>query len=295
MNAIEIEGVSRSYEDFSVRNISLTLPSGMIMGLVGENGAGKTTMINLIMNALHADSGKIRVLGCDNTLPEFTAVKQDISVVADTVMFPDNFSAAQVSKMLSYTYTNWNSTVFDGYLDRFELSRTKLIRDYSKGMAMKLSLAAALSHDSRLLLLDEPTGGLDPFFRDMVLDVLVEYTRSEDRSILISSHIVSDLEHLCDLIAFMRRGELVMCDTKDHILEEYAVIRTSSDMMLPISSVKAVRKGRYDTQVLMRREDIPRGITPERSTLEDIIVFMGRSEDKVIPTYMTEHGTASLW
>lgn len=295
MNAIEIQGLCKSYGDFSIKNVDLVLPQGCIMGLVGENGAGKTTTINLIMNALRADKGTIRVLGTDNTSPEFTVTKQDISVVADSVMFPDVFDAAQVSKLLSRVYIGWDSTVFDAYLERFELSRTKKIRDYSKGMGMKLSLAAALSHNAKLLILDEATGGLDPFIRDRILDVLIEYTRSEERSVLMSSHIVSDLEHICDYVAFMRHGEIVLCDTKDNILEEYAVIKTSPDMVLPISSVMAVRRGRYDTQVLMKRSAVPQNITPERSTLEDIIVFMSRISSGGVPEYMTQSGTASLW
>ena len=157
MNAIEIQGLCKSYGDFSIKNVDLVLPQGCIMGLVGENGAGKTTTINLIMNALRADKGTIRVLGTDNTSPEFTVTKQDISVVADSVMFPDVFDAAQVSKLLSRVYIGWDSTVFDAYLERFELSRTKKIRDYSKGMGMKLSLAAALSHNAKLLATFHPT------------------------------------------------------------------------------------------------------------------------------------------
>ena len=182
-NAIELRHVSRSFGDFAISDLSFCLPTGCILGLMGENGAGKSTTLRLIMNTLRRDAGEITVLGVDNTAPNFRQVKEDIGVVLDEAYFPEVLSVRELKKVLKDSYQNWEQDTFQGYLDRFELPEKKAFRHFSRGMKMKLAIAAALSHRPKLLLLDEATAGLDPIVRDEILEVFAEFTRSEDHSL----------------------------------------------------------------------------------------------------------------
>ena len=193
MNAIELSHINRSFGEFAIQDLCLSVPSGTICGLVGENGAGKSTTIRLLMGALRPDSGTARVLGTDVSSPAFREVKEDIGEVLDEAYFPETLTAAEVGKVLAKTYARWDQGVYDGYLRRFDLPGRKPFKDFSRGMKMKLAIAAALSHRPKLLVLDEATSGLDPIVRDEVLEIFNEFTREEDHSILISSHILSDL------------------------------------------------------------------------------------------------------
>ena len=184
-NAIELRHVSRSFGDFGVSDLNLTLPGGCILGLMGENGAGKSTTIRLLMDTLRRDGGEIFVLGVDNTTPEFQRVKQDIGVVLDEARFPETLNARELEQVLALTFTNWESDTFHRYMDRFQLPEKKLFKDFSRGMKMKLAIAAALSHRARLLILDEATAGLDPIVRDEVVEVFREFVCDDDHSILI--------------------------------------------------------------------------------------------------------------
>ncbi|MCM1149785.1 MAG: ABC transporter ATP-binding protein, partial [Butyricicoccus sp.] len=203
MNAIEIKNLSKSYEGFTLGGISLTLPEGAIMGLVGENGAGKSTTLRLIMNAITRDGGSVSVLGVDNRSPEFGAAKQEIGVVLDEAYFPEVLTARDVGRVMAGTYKNWDAARYGECLSRFALPEKKPFKEFSRGMKMKLAIAVALSHAPRLLILDEATSGLDPMMRDEILDIFNDFTRDETHSILMSSHIVSDLEKICDYIAFI--------------------------------------------------------------------------------------------
>lgn len=223
-NAIEIKGLNKKYRDFSLADINFSLPEGSILGLVGENGAGKSTTINLIMNAISRDSGTITVLGTDNQSKDFLRVKEDIGVVLDEAYFPPVISAANVNSIMKYTYQNWNEQEYFSYLKKFELPEKKMFKDYSRGMKMKLAIAAALSHGSKLLILDEATSGLDPIVREEILDIFKEFAAKGDRSILLSSHIVSDLEKLCDYIAFIHKGKLMFCEKKEKLLKDYELL-----------------------------------------------------------------------
>ncbi|MBQ5316751.1 MAG: ABC transporter ATP-binding protein [Oscillospiraceae bacterium] len=272
-NAIEVHGLCRSFKGFSINNIDLVLPMGTVMGLVGENGAGKSTTINLIMNALHKSSGSVTVLGTANDDDSFTRTKQDISVVTDTCLFPQTFTAAQVAKIMRLTYVNWRDDIFRSYLSQLGIDPRKKISTYSKGMEMRLSLAVALSHKAKLLILDEATSGLDPFVRNEILGIINEYTRDENNSVLISSHIVSDLESICDYISFIHNGSILFCEEKDRLLEDYVIIKLPADAV-PDFPVKAERRGKYDKELLIARSELPDGISPERADLEDIIIFM---------------------
>ena len=274
MNAIEIKGLEKRYDGFQLGSFDLTLPSGCIMGLVGGNGAGKSTTIKLIMNAIGRDAGEISVLGVDNRSAEFRDVKEDIGVVLDEAYFPEVMSARNVGKVMALTYKNWDAAAFEGYLKKFSLAPDKIFMDYSRGMSMKLAIAAALSHGAKLLILDEATSGLDPMARDELLDIFNDFTRDENCSILLSSHIVSDLEKICDYIAFLHRGRLVLCEEKDRLLEEYALIR------LPEESVISRRASGYGTEALVLRGGIPAAIPTEHTSLEDIILFLAKGDER---------------
>ena len=282
MNAIEIKGLEKRYDGFQLGSFDLTLPSGCIMGLVGENGAGKSTTIKLIMNAIGRDAGEISVLGVDNRSAEFRDVKEDIGVVLDEAYFPEVMSARNVGKVMALTYKNWDAAAFEGYLKKFSLAPDKIFKDYSRGMRMKLAIAAALSHGAKLLILDEATSGLDPMARDELLDIFNDFTRDENCSILLSSHIVSDLEKICDYIAFLHKGRLVLCEEKDRLLEEYALIRLTEERLreLPEESVISRRASGYGTEALVLRGGIPAAIPTEHTSLEDIILFLAKGDER---------------
>ena len=282
MNAIEIKGLEKRYDGFQLGSFDLTLPSGCIMGLVGENGAGKSTTIKLIMNAIGRDAGEISVLGVDNRSAEFRDVKEDIGVVLDEAYFPEVMSARNVGKVMALTYKNWDAAAFEGYLKKFSLAPDKIFKDYSRGMRMKLAIAAALSHGAKLLILDEATSGLDPMARDELLDIFNDFTRDENCSILLSSHIVSDLEKICDYIAFLHRGRLVLCEEKDRLLEEYALVRTPEERLreLPEESIISRRASGYATEALVLRGGIPAAIPTEHTSLEDIILFLAKGDER---------------
>ena len=277
MNAIELSHMQKSFGDFAIRDLNLTVPSGTICGLVGENGAGKSTTIRLLMGALQPDSGTASVLGTNVSSPEFREVKEDVGVVLDEAYFPESLNAAQVGKIMAATYCQWDQKLYDSYLKRFDLPEKKQFKDFSRGMRMKLAIAVALSHQPKLLVLDEATAGLDPIVRDEVLDIFNEFTREEDHSILISSHILSDLEKLCDYIAFIHKGDLLFCEEKDRLLEEHGIFegsRENLDCLLP-EAIVAREENRYGgVRALVKRELAPAGFHLEKPTVEDIVLFL---------------------
>ncbi len=281
MNAITFEHVTKHYPGFSLQDITFSLPQGSILGLVGENGAGKSTLIRLLMNAAKRDGGTIQVLNTDCQSPQFAAVKEETGIVLDEAYFPVVLSAKQVGKIMSLTYRNWDQPLFDQYLKRFDLPSNKLFKDYSRGMRMKLAIAVALSHHPKLLVLDEATSGLDPMVRDEILDIFNDFTREEDHSILLSSHIVSDLEKICDYIAFLHKGKLVLFEEKDRLLEEYTILHLTIQQLaaLPPAAIIRRRSGKYGEEVLVRKSQLPADLRPEHTQLEDIILFLAKGAE----------------
>lgn len=277
-NAIEIKGLSKSYPGFLLEDIHLDLPRGSILGLVGENGAGKSTLIKLILKAIKRDSGTVRVLDVDLDDPDFGRVKEDVGVVLDEAYYPESLTAQQLERVMASTFTRWDRGIYQYYLNRFRLPERKKFRELSRGMKMKLALAVALSHDPKLLLLDEATSGLDPMIRDEMLDLFNEFTREENHSILISSHIVSDLEKVCDYIAFLHQGKLLMCEEKDQLLEKYAVIKIGRQDLeaLDPEALAGKREGKYGVEALVYRNLIPSTFATEHTSLEDIILFLAK-------------------
>ncbi len=280
MNALDIKNLSKTYTDFSLDSISLSLPIGSIIGLVGENGAGKSTTIRLIMNAISRTSGEISVLGTDNQSPDFNKVKEDIGIVLDEAYFPEVLNAKNINTIMKNTYKNWDETCYLDYLKKFSLPDKKAIKDFSRGMKMKLAIAVALSHNPKLLILDEATSGLDPIIRDEILDIFNDFTRDESHSVLLSSHIVSDLEKICDYIAFLHKGKLIFCEEKDKLLEEYSIVRLTKKEFeaIPSSSVRGKKVTDYGIEALIQRNPALKQLKTERTSIEDIILFLAKGE-----------------
>ena len=281
-NAIEIRGLTKHYKGFSLENLNLDLPAGCVLGLVGENGAGKSTTIRLTMDALERDGGTVTVLGVDNKSRELHAIKEDIGVVLDETFVPEILSAKQLGRIMAGSFKNWEQDTYEGWLKRLDLPEDKRFKDYSRGMTMKLGIAAALSHGAKLLLLDEATGGLDPMVREELLEVFADFAAQDGHAVLLSSHIVSDLERICDYIAFLHKGRLVLCEEKDVLLEKYGILKCSKEQLqnIPAGAVHGVRIGNYGAEALVEREAMPRGAVIDRPTLEDIILYMSKEEAK---------------
>ena len=277
MNAIEIKDLTKEYDGFKLDNISLVLPSGCIMGLIGENGAGKSTTINSILGLKKYKKGSIKVLGQDMN----AKLKNDIGVVLDEVGLPEALNVKNIGTIMRNVYSNWSDDDFNRYINKFSLPENKKFGDFSKGMKMKLAIAIALSHNAKLLILDEPTSGLDPLVRDEIIDILIEFTRDEEHSILISSHIVSDLEKLCDYIAFIHKGKLMLCEEKDVLLERYRFISATEEQIneLDHDAVKGKKVGKFSTEAIVDQELIPESFRTSPVTIEDLFVFMAKEEN----------------
>ena len=275
MNALEIRNLTKSYPGFTLDNINLTLPSGCIMGLIGENGAGKSTTIKLILDMIHKDSGSITILGKDNG-DNIKLTKEDIGVVMDEVGIPECLTVKQVGNVMKHTFQNWDDAEYARLVQKLELPDKKQFKEFSCGMKMKLGIAIAMSHNSKLLILDEATSGLDPVVRDEVVEMFSDFTRDESRSILISSHIVSDLEKLCDYIAFLHKGKLLLCEEKDQLLAEYGLIHCTADELqrLPSDAVKYKKENTYGVEAMVLRAAVPSGIRVSPISIEELFVFM---------------------
>ena len=273
MNALEIKNLSKSFTGFCLDNINLTLPSGCIMGLVGENGAGKSTTIKLILDMLHKDSGTITILGRDNG-ENIRLIKEDVGVVMDDVGIPECLTAKQVGKVMKHTFRNWNQNEYVRLLEKLSLPDNKPFGEFSRGMRMKLGIAVAMSHGAKLLLLDEPTSGLDPVVRDEVVEMFYDFTRDENHSVLISSHIVSDLEKLCDYIAFLHKGKLILCEEKDRLLSEYGIIHCTAEQLHEVGKIKYKKETPYGVEVIVSRANASDKFKVSPISIEELFLFM---------------------
>ena len=282
-NAIEIRGLCKSFGDFALDHIDLTLPGGSIMGLIGENGAGKTTTIKCILNLIRRDAGEISIWDRDN-LREERAAKAGVGVVLDECFFHDSLRPRDLDRVLGPVFPDWDRGLYGDYLDKFRLPANKLIREFSRGMKMKLSLAAALAHRPRLLILDEATAGLDPVVRDEILDEFLAFIQDEDHAILISSHITSDLEKAADYITYLHQGKVVLSEAKDVILDSYGRAAGTAEQLARVdpADLVRVRRGSFgweglvaDRAAFQRKY---RDLLVEKTTLEDIMLFIGKGE-----------------
>ena len=275
MNALEIKNLTKSYPSFTLDNLNLTLPSGCIMGLIGENGAGKSTTIKLILDMIHKDSGSITILGKDNT-DSIELTKEDIGVVMDEVGIPECLTVKQVGNVMRHTFHNWDDAEYTRLVQKLALPDKKQFKEFSRGMKMKLGIAIALSHNAKLLILDEATSGLDPVVRDEVVEMFSDFTRDENHSILISSHIVSDLEKLCDYVAFLHKGKLLLCEEKDQLLAEYGLIYCTAEELhhLPVEAITHKKENPYGVEAMVLRSAVPAGVNVSPISIEELFVFM---------------------
>ena len=273
MNAIELKDLEKHYKDFDLR-LSLSLPQGCILGLVGENGAGKSTTIRMLLGMTRPDGGSVQVLG------KAQADKEEIGVVLDEPAFPECLTAKQVGKVMAGIFRSWDQAAYEKLLQKLSLPTDKKFKDFSRGMKMKLSIAVALSHHPKLLVLDEPTSGLDPIVRDEVVELFADFARQEEHSVLISSHIVSDLEKLCDYVAFLHKGRLLLCEERDALREEYGLVQLSKTDFeaLDPAAVIGCRRSPYGVSAILRRDEAPAGLQLEPVSIEDLYILMVKVE-----------------
>jgi ABC-2 type transport system ATP-binding protein len=281
-NVIEIKNLYKNYKDFSLNNISFYLPTGYIMGFVGQNGAGKTTTIRLILNMTDRTGGDIKILGMDNIKDE-QKIKQDVAVVFDGIYFVENWTVYEVEKALKSFYVNWNSTLYSQYVNSFHLPFDKKVKDLSNGMRMKLMLAVAMSHEAKLLILDEPTSGLDPVARDELLEILSAYISDGQKSILFSTHITSDLEKIADYITLIDYGNLFYTGTKDALLESFFVIKGGPDDLTnplreKIIGLTTNNTGFAGLLPASEMKHLSKEIITETPSIDEILVYISKGE-----------------
>jgi ABC-2 type transport system ATP-binding protein len=280
--ALEVEGLRKSYDDFTLLDVTFGLPTGHVMGLVGPNGAGKTTVIKLIMNLVRPSSGTIRLFGLDHRANE-AEVKARIGFVYDVPPFYDDVTLRATARAIAPFYPRWSDDLFGTLLTRFELSPEKKIKALSQGMRTKFALALALSHDADLLLLDEPTTGLDPAFRRELLYGLSDLLRDEGKSILFSTHITTDLERIADWVTVIRDGEVRLVATRDDLIERWGVVRGDEAALRRLSPAtrRGERRHAHGVDVLTSdaaaaREACGAGVVVDRPSLEDVVVLLDR-------------------
>ncbi len=280
MNAIELHGLEKHYRAFTFGPIDLTLPSGCIMGLVGVNGAGKTTLFRLLLGMAKKEGGTVRLLGKD--AEGDAGLKEELGVVLESSGFPACLTPAEIGSFLKGCYSRWDGKKYEELLARFRVGKVKYSA-LSRGMKMKLLLAAALSHEPKLLLLDEATSGLDPVARQDILDMLMEFTRDEAHSVLFSSHIADDLEKVCDYVAFLHGGKVLLSEEKDALLERYGVLNCSGEEFsaIPREAVVSFRRSPYGVTAVVRQEALPIGVQVQRVGLEELFRALVQEEGHV--------------
>lgn len=279
INTLEISNLSKDYKDFRLDDVSFQLPQGYVMGLIGPNGAGKTTIIKIIMNLIMKEQGQVKVFGKDHQQFE-VGIKKRIGFVYDAPNYYEHLNLRQLKNVVAPFYEDWDESVFNHLVDRFNLPLNKALKQFSKGMAMKSSIAIAMSHHADLLIMDEPTSGLDPVVRREVLDFFREYMQHEERSILFSSHITTDIEQVADYITFVDRGRIVFSKTKDEVFEQYALVKGGNDLLDSDTRkvLQGVKSGAYGFEGLTTNVDLARttfgdSAIYDPATLEDIMFF----------------------
>lgn len=284
-NAIEIKGLTKKYDGFTLDDISFDVPKGSVMGFIGQNGAGKTTTIKAIFNIISRDAGTIKVLGLDNIENEYE-IKEDVAAVFDELPFHEDFNAKQISIVLSSVFKNWDNEKFKELLTRFALPEKKKIKQFSKGMKMKLQIATALSHDAKILIMDEATTGLDPVVRNEILDIFREYLQDGERSILMSSHITSDLEKIADCVTFIDKGKILLSGYKDDILDTHGLLKCSKADYENIDKedIISARITDFGVDAMVSDREMCNkkysGAVIDKTTLEEIMLFYVNRDKK---------------
>lgn len=284
-NILELNGVTKNYKDFTLQNVSFQLPKGAIMGLVGANGAGKSTTIKSILNLIRRDSGDIKVFGLDNIQYD-QEIKERLGIVFDETYFHSILKPKQIDKFMKDIYKTWDEAQFLDFLKKLKIPLDKQIKDFSRGMKMKLSIAAAMSHGADLLILDEPTGGLDPVVRSEILDLFLDFIQDENKGILLSSHIITDLEKIADYITFLDNGKVVLSESKDEILYLYGVLKGSLDDLNRVDKgdLVSVHKHRFGFEALIKHVDRIRakypGMVVDPVNIEDMMIFIAKEGEE---------------
>lgn len=282
-NILEINGLCKTYDDFSLKDVSFSLPKGFIMGFVGQNGSGKTTTIRSILNMAKVDSGKITVFGLDS-VTDSIAIKERLGVVFDSLYLAEHLNAKQIEQQLKPFYKDWDTNEFFRRIKEFGLPDNRRVGDFSKGMKMKLMVAVALSHKAELIILDEPTSGLDPVARDELLDILAEYIEDENRGVLFSTHITADVERIADYVTILHNGKVWYTGTKDELTEKYAVIKGAEEDIPSALKDKLIGFHAYRNgfEALIGTDDlagIPESLEYEKASIDEILVYIAK-EDK---------------
>lgn len=278
--AIEIKNLVKKFDGFTLGPIDLSIPKGTIVGYIGQNGVGKSTTIKLLLGLLKMDSGEIKILGYDN--PNSIELKDKLGVVFDELLVPEEMTLVDLEKFCSRVYSKWDREFFYQLKRKFNLSEKQTIKNYSRGMRMKLSMAVALSHNAEILILDEATSGLDPIVREEILDLLLDFMQEENHTILISSHILSDLEKVADYIAFINDGKVLFVETKDELKENYGICTLSNEEVknLDEEAIIGRRVHSFGQELLVKRNLIPDGITLQKPFIEDIMIYFVKGDKR---------------
>ncbi|WIK59674.1 ABC transporter ATP-binding protein [Actinotignum urinale] len=281
MNVIEINGLVKKYSGFTLGPLNLEVPQGAIVGFVGENGAGKSTTLRLILGLAHPDAGTINLLG-QSAGADHPQAHERVGVVFDEISLPDSFTVKNAGEFGKRLYKSWDAQTYASYQQRFRLASSKRVGELSRGMRMKLGLAMALSHAADLLIFDEATSGLDPVIRDEVLDIMLEFIEDPTHSILFSSHIVSDIEKAADYVAFIREGKLKFMEQKDELLDSWRIVALTNEQANQLDSTQVLGRRRHDfgQEVILRTGAVPAGVQAGRPTIEDIMVYTIKGEDQ---------------
>ena len=276
--AIEIKNLVKKFDGFTLGPIDLSIPKGAIVGYIGQNGAGKSTSIKLLLGLLKKDLGEIKILGYDN--PNSIELKDKIGVVFDDLLVPEEMTLVDLEKFCSRVYSKWDRDFFYQLKKKFNLSEKQVVKSYSRGMRMKLSMAVALSHNAEILILDEATSGLDPIVREEILDFLLDFMQEENHTILISSHILSDLEKVADYIAFINDGKVLFVEAKDELKENYGICTLSNEEVQTLDKKAIIgrRIHSFGQDLLVKRNLVPDGIRLQKPSIEDIMIYFVKGD-----------------
>lgn len=280
-NLVQVKNLTKNLDNFKIDNMSFDIPKGYIMGLIGRNGAGKTTTIKLILNMVKKDNGTIKIFGLDN-INEESKIKENVGTVFDSMYLMPEWNLKDVEKVFSDFFSSWNKEKYYNYLRKFDLNENKKIKELSRGMSMKIMLAIALSHDAKLLILDEPTSGLDPVARDELLDILAEYIEDEEKSVLFSTHITSDLEKIADYITFVDNGKIYFSGTKEDFMQSFKIVKGGIEDLKTVdeSLIIGIRKHGtgFEGLIQTKNKEKFKKLFIEPARIDDIIVYIDRGE-----------------
>ena len=282
-NILEVKNLCKKYQGFELKNVNIALPKGTIMGFIGENGAGKTTTIKAILDIIKEYTGEIKIFGLDNRKDE-KEIKENIGIVLDDIFFPEILTPNDINNIMKNIYKDWDSELYFKYLTNFTFPNNKAIKTLSKGMRKKLEIVVAISHHPKLLILDEPTAGLDPVARNEVIDIFQNFIQNEECSIFLSSHITTDLEHIADYITFINNGNIILSKTREELLEDYGIVKCTKEEFDKIDKKDFIKykENKYEYEVLIenrklfnKKYDVS---TIDKITLEELMVLMIKGE-----------------